>query len=55
MIQLTNAVDRYNKLILSEFKEATINCWLAGGAIRDYFMGVPVHTDYDIFFPNETE
>ena len=55
MIQLTNAVERYNKIILSEMKEANIICWLAGGAIRDYFMGVPVVTDYDIFFPNEME
>ena len=55
MIQLDNAVDRYNKLILNELKEAGIKCWLAGGALRDYFMGVPIKTDYDIFFPNEME
>lgn len=55
MIQLDNAIERYNKLILTELKEAGINCWLAGGAIRDYFMGVPIKTDYDIFFPSEIE
>jgi len=55
MVQLTNAVDRYNKLILSELKECGINCWLAGGALRDYFSGRPVTTDYDIFFPSEKE
>jgi hypothetical protein len=55
MIQFDNAVARYNKLILTELKEAGIICWLAGGALRDYFMGVPVKTDYDIFFPNESE
>ena len=55
MVQFDNAVERYNKLILSEMKQQKINCWLAGGAIRDYFMGVPIKTDYDIFFPNETE
>jgi hypothetical protein len=55
MIQLENAVERYNKIILYELKEQGITCWLAGGAIRDYFMGVPIKTDYDIFFPNEQE
>ncbi len=55
MIQFDNAVARYNKLILAEMKEAGIKCWLAGGALRDYFMGVPIKTDYDIFFPNEIE
>lgn len=53
MIQLENAVSRYNKIILSDLKECGVNCWLAGGAIRDYFMGVPIKTDHDIFFPDE--
>lgn len=55
MIQFENAVKRYNEIILDELKKAEIKCWLAGGALRDYFMGVPVKTDYDIFFPNEIE
>lgn len=55
MIQFDNAVERYNKIILSELKEAGVNCWIAGGAIRDYFMGVPVKTDHDLFFPSEAE
>lgn len=55
MIQFENAVKRYGELILNEMKEANIICWLAGGALRDYFMGVPVKTDYDMFFPNEIE
>jgi hypothetical protein len=55
MIQFENAVKRYNEIILDELKKAEINCWLAGGALRDYFMGVPIKTDYDIFFPNEKE
>lgn len=53
MIQLTNAVERYNKIILTELKEAGIKCWIAGGALRDYFMGVPIRTDHDLFFPDE--
>lgn len=55
MIQITNAVERYGKLILNELKNENINCWLAGGALRDYFAGVKVNTDYDLFFPNEIE
>ena len=55
MIQFDNAIQRYGKIILNEMKEADIKCWLAGGALRDYFMGVPVKTDYDMFFPNEVE
>lgn len=56
MIQLDNAVERYNKIILSELKEANIKCWLAGGALlRDYFMGIAIKTDYDLFFPSEIE
>lgn len=54
-IQFINAIERYGKIILNEMKEADIKCWLAGGALRDYFMGVPVKTDYDMFFPNEIE
>lgn len=55
MIQFDNAVERYNKIILKELKEYGINCWLAGGALRDYFMGIPIKTDYDIFFPGEDD
>lgn len=55
MIQLDNAVDRYNQIILSELKDAGIKCWLAGGALRDYFMAVKITTDYDLFFPSEIE
>lgn len=55
MIQFNNAVERYGKIILTELKEAGINCWLAGGALRDYFAGVVIKTDYDLFFPNDDE
>lgn len=37
------------------FKPLDINCWIAGGALRDYFsIGYP-QSDIDIFFPNEGE
>lgn len=52
MVQFDNAVERYSKIILKELKDSGIKCWLAGGSLRDYFMGVPVKTDYDIFFPD---
>ncbi len=55
MIQLENAVNRYGKLILNDLKESGVVCWIAGGAIRDYFLGIKITTDYDIFFPNEIE
>ena len=55
MIQIDNAIERYGKIILTELKEAGIITWIAGGALRDYFMGVKITTDYDLFFPNNIE
>jgi len=55
MVQFENAVERFNKIILKELATADVKCWLAGGVLRDYFMGVAIKTDYDLFFPNETE
>lgn len=55
MLQFDNAVEIYNKIILTELKEAGIKCWIAGGCLRDYFMAVKITTDYDLFFPNEIE
>jgi hypothetical protein len=53
MIQLENAVTRYGKIILNDLNEAEVKCWLAGGALRDYFMAVKINSDYDLFFPND--
>jgi tRNA nucleotidyltransferase/poly(A) polymerase len=55
MIQLENAVKHFSDKILTELKEAGVTCWIGGGAIRDYFMAVPINTDYDIFFPSPAE
>jgi tRNA nucleotidyltransferase/poly(A) polymerase len=55
MIQIANTIERYNKIILDELKEAGIKTWIAGGAVRDYFMGVPIKTDIDLFFPDLKE
>lgn len=53
MIQFENAVGRYGKIILAELGSAGVTCWLAGGALRDYFMGIKIQTDYDLFFPDD--
>lgn len=53
MVQFDNAVERYSKIILEELYAAGIRTWIAGGALRDYFMGVPIKTDHDLFFPDE--
>jgi hypothetical protein len=55
MIQFENAVERYRKVLLQNMKDSGVTCWLAGGAIRDYFMGVPILTDHDVFFPSQGE
>lgn len=52
-IQFKNAINKFNTLILSELHSQQIVCWVAGGSLRDYFMGVSGKTDIDIFFPNE--
>jgi len=56
MIQLDNTVEKFKKIILEELAEEGIICWIAGGSVRDHFMGLAeANTDYDLFFPNETE
>jgi hypothetical protein len=52
-LQFKNAVEKFNEIILNELTKESINVWVAGGSIRDYFMGIPVKTDFDLFFPNE--
>lgn len=55
MIQFNNAVTKFGKIILDELADENIFCWVAGGSVRDFFMGVKLDTDYDIFFPNDNE
>lgn len=52
-IQLQNAVNFFNNLILNEL--TNINCWVAGGCVRDYFSIGRISSDIDIYFPNEEE
>jgi len=55
MIQFDNAVDHFGRIILDELYDNDIECWIAGGAVRDFFMGKTKVKDYDLFFPNEDE
>ena len=53
MQQLDNAVNYFNLHVYSKLE--TVNCCVAGGAVRDYFsIGYPT-SDIDIFFPSETD
>ena len=45
----------FNNLILGKLRAKGITCWIAGGALRDYFTDKPLTTDCDIYFPNATE
>jgi hypothetical protein len=45
----------FNNLILGELRRNGINCWIAGGVLRDYFSNKPLKSDCDIFFPNVEE
>jgi hypothetical protein len=53
MDQFDRCVKVFNEKILNLLSENNITCWVAGGSVRDYFLGLPVKTDIDIFFPDE--
>jgi hypothetical protein len=42
----------FNNLILKELRFNGINCWIAGGVLRDYFGDKKSTSDCDIFFKN---
>lgn len=52
-LQFNNCVVRFGRLILEELKAEGVECWVAGGAVRDYFLSKPITSDVDLFFPNE--
>lgn len=52
--QLSNCINYFNKLILNELKDVC-NCWIGGGAVRDYFSVGYITKDIDLYFPNEEE
>ena len=49
---MNNNTENLNKLGFPILKEFSSNCWIAGGAITNFFLGEQ-KTDLDIFFPNE--
>lgn len=51
-IRFQNCINKFNDIILTELYKKEIKCWIAGGSVRDYFMGIPVKTDIDLFFPD---
>lgn len=48
------AIDYFNSLILNEFP-VDLKCWIAGGAVRDYFSVSYISSDIDIFFSNRPD
>lgn len=51
--QIDNCIQYFSNLILNDLiKERHIICWVAGGAVRDYFSFGYVKCDVDLFFPN---
>lgn len=47
-------IEYFNKLILNDLHQNIrgLECWIAGGSIRDYFTHGKVMNDIDIYFPN---
>ena len=52
--QINAAPTYFNDIILQPLKDNGIQAWVAGGAVRDYFMQVKP-TDYDLFFPSSED
>jgi hypothetical protein len=50
-----SAIVYCNNLILKELKDKGVNCWIAGGVLRDYLSDRTWSSDCDIFFPNANE
>lgn len=51
--QVENAVAYFKNIILDKLEG--VKCWVAGGALRDYFaVGYP-KSDIDVFFPSEEQ
>lgn len=48
-----NCFDTFNQLFLHHIP-ADIECWIAGGAIRNYFENKPLR-DIDLYFPHGTD
>jgi hypothetical protein len=51
---IDSAPQYFNEVVLDDFKNQNIDCWVAGGSVRDYLIGIEPK-DYDIYFPNNIE
>ena len=53
----TDCINYFNTLILDDLKKKLpdLNCWIAGGAIRDFFIHGRHLNDIDIYFPDPIE
>jgi hypothetical protein len=50
--EINQAPRYFQETVLGDFYSQGIDCWVAGGCIRDYFLGV-MPLDYDIYFPDQ--
>jgi hypothetical protein len=50
--QLQNCVDYFNKIFFKDIP-SNISCWIAGGAVRDYFSIGFVQSDIDIYLSDQ--
>jgi hypothetical protein len=48
-----SAISYFNRLILDELTSLNINAWVAGGAVRDYFLYNNITSDIDLYFANQ--
>lgn len=57
--QSHECIEYFSDLLLNDLKDEQgqfINCWIAGGAVRDYFFNNKViRSDIDLYFPNVEE
>jgi hypothetical protein len=51
--QVTNAISYFKHIILDKLEG--VDCWVAGGAVRDYFSVGRPQSDIDIFFPSQEQ
>lgn len=48
-------IEYFNYLIFDKLIINNLNCWIAGGAVRDYYSLGYITSDIDIYFPNQDE
>ena len=51
----TNCIEFFKNLILNDLSKLNINCWIAGGSIKDYLIKGHISNDIDIYFSNRED